>query len=126
MPYDIREAGENNFEVFDTESSEVKGKRASEDAAERLLDRLEATDHRKQVAERLERIEKRVERTPVKELSPEEKAAEYDRLMAEKGNGDPEPPKKAGDPTEPPKKEPDPEPPKPKRRGGYWGDRVES
>lgn len=44
-------------------------------------------------------------RIPNKELTPEEKAAEYDRLMKEK-NKPPEP--------EPPKPPPGPEPPEPK------------
>jgi hypothetical protein len=77
------------------------------------------------IVERMDRMEARLNRTPVKEMSPEEKAAEYDKLMAERNAPkppDPEPPKPApGSPVPPPAKEPDP----PKgRRDPFFGDRL--
>lgn len=123
MSLEIRQAGENNFEVFDTETNEVLGKRASEDAAETLQDRLETKLWRTEQAERLAKMEDRLNRTPTKEMTPEEKAAEYDKIIAEKGKVPDKDVKDA--PTPPPAKIPDPAPPKPEtKRSRYWGDQA--
>lgn len=105
MPYEIKERG-NKFYVVDTETKKIRGTYDDEDSAE---DRKDELDFRADVRNRINRM-------PVTEMTAEEKAKEYDRLMAEKN-------KPPTDPAIPPKKEPDP----PKtRRSAYWGDLDES
>lgn len=68
------------------------------DAAVRIL-REDATAARDaKLMERLDKLESRLERVPVKEMTAEEKAAEYDRLIAAQKTGGAPP---AGDPTPP-------------------------
>jgi hypothetical protein len=76
------------------------------------------------LAKRMTNIEERLKRMPVTEMSAEEKAAEYDKLMAERH-------KKTDPPAEPPKDPKAPVPPAPKapeppapKRDPYWGDRL--
>jgi hypothetical protein len=80
--------------------------------------------HNQTVLDRLDKLEKQTS----KELTPEEKAAEYDRLMAERGRKDPENGPGHGAPQPPPsgpvppnpKNPPDP----PKRTDFWWGDQI--
>jgi hypothetical protein len=69
------------------------------------------------VAERLDRMEQRLSRLPVTEMTPEEKAAAYDKLIAERNQASAEPAKKepsqSDSPAAPPQK-PDPEPKAPR------------
>jgi hypothetical protein len=124
MALDIRQAGESNYEVFDTETSEVLGKRASEDAAERLQDRLETQLWRKGHDDRLTKMEDRLSRTPTKEMTADEKAAEYDKMIASKNAEPPKVDPKNGDPKPPPAKVPDPTPPVTTKRSAYWGEQT--
>jgi hypothetical protein len=57
------------------------------DEAVRILREDATLEHNRAVLERLDRLEGRVNRMPVKEMSAEEKAAEYDRMMAEHHRG---------------------------------------
>lgn len=85
----------------------------------------------KALVERMDRMEERLKRVPVAEMTAEEKAAEYDRLMAAGGNPpapknpDPAPPTDPKPPAGPvppgPKPPTDPTPPK---RDPYWGDAL--
>lgn len=110
MAYEIKET-KGKFYVVDTETQRIRGGPYNdEDDAD---DRKDELDFRAEVRAGIGRI-------PGKELSPEEKAAEYDRLMAEKKNSDPNvPPKKDGD-GEPPDKDKDKKP----RRSAYWGEAI--
>jgi hypothetical protein len=58
--------------------------RADLDEAIRILKEDAEDGHRTEVLARLDRLEGRINRMPVKELSAEEKAAEYDRIMSER------------------------------------------
>lgn len=101
-----------------------------------ILREDEILSHNQRMSERLDRIEERMGRMPVKELSAEEKAAEYDRLMAERQRQG-SPPREEEEPEDrgakiggqPPAPQPKEEPREPAgtgnsrgRRGGYWGD----
>lgn len=62
------------------------------DNAIKILKEDANLEHNTKLMERLDRIEERLNRTPTKELSAEEKAAEYDLLMSERqGKTDPPP-----------------------------------
>lgn len=107
MSYEIRERG-GKFYVVDTSNNDkIRGTYDNEDAAE---DRKDELDFRATVRDRIRRM-------PVTEMTAEEKAKEYDRLMAEKNSQPPT------DPNRPPKKEPPTEQTKPKR-SAYWGDAL--
>lgn len=107
MPYEIKEKN-NKFFVVDTETQKIRGTYDNEDDAE---DRKDALDFRAEVRGRLSRM-------PVTQMTAEEKAAEYDRLMAEKE-------KEKVDPNLPPKQDPKTNPPKTPRRSLYWGQEIE-
>lgn len=85
------------------------------EAAIRILREDAILAGQRAIAERMDNMEKRVSRMPVVEMTAEEKAAEYDRLMAAKNKPEPpaEPPKPDGTPVPPPAKPT--EPPQPKR-----------
>src|SRR6266702_3019233 len=102
MAYEIRER-DGKFHVVDTETNKIRGSYDDEEKAE---DRKDDLDFRVHVTQRLDRM-------PVTQMTAEEKAAEYDRIMAEKNK----------DPNLPPKNEPPKDQPKPKR-SAYWGDRL--
>jgi hypothetical protein len=78
-------------------------------------------------AERLDRIEDQLKRVPGKEMTPEEKAAEYDKIIAERNATPAKPappePTKTDTPTPPPPKSADTDPPKPKR-DPWFGDAL--
>lgn len=57
------------------------------DAAVRILREDAQAARDRKLMERLDAMEDRLGRMPVKEMTPEEKAAEYDRLMAAQGTG---------------------------------------
>jgi hypothetical protein len=105
MAYEVKERS-GKFYVVDTETQKIRGTYDNEDAAD---DRKEDLEFRVHVKERLNRM-------PVSQMTAEEKAAEYDKLMAAKQT----------DPNLPPKKDPadKTDPPKPKR-SAYWGDRLD-
>jgi hypothetical protein len=105
MAYEVKQRG-TKFVVVDTETKRIRGTYDDEDSAE---DRKDDLDFKNEVRGKLSRM-------PVSEMTPEEKAAAYDKMMAEKND----PP----DPKIPPKKEDDPtEPTEPKvRRSAYWGE----
>lgn len=109
MGYEIKERG-GKFYVIDTDNNgKIRGTYDSEDAAE---DRKDDLDFRATVRDRMSRM-------PVIQMTAEEKAAEYDKMMAEKANTPPP------DPNVPPKKEPPATPPPATKRSAYWGDREE-
>lgn len=109
MAYEIKERG-GKFYVIDTDNNgKIRGTYDSEDAAE---DRKDDLDFRATVRDRMSRM-------PVTQMTAEEKAAEYDRMMAEKEKTPPT------DPNVPPKKETTNPPPPATKRSAYWGDREE-
>jgi hypothetical protein len=82
------------------------------EAAVRILREDAQLQHNRRLMERLDAMEERLGRMPVQELSAEEKAAAYDRLMAEQKQGKPgTPPGTPGAP--PPAGEKDPAAPPP-------------
>lgn len=102
MAFEIRNRG-GKYYVVDTDNNDkIRGTYDNEDAAE---DRQDELNFRAHVRDRLARI-------PVAQMTAEEKAAEYDRMMAEKQN----------DPKVPPKQDPPKDEGKTKKRSGYWGD----
>jgi hypothetical protein len=105
MPYEVKERNGQYF-VVDTTTKRIRGTYDDEDKAE---DRKDDLDFRETVRGRLERI-------PVAEMTAEEKAAAYDKMMAEKD--------KTPDPNVPPKKDDKVDPPKTKKHL-YWGDQLE-
>lgn len=106
MPYEIRERNDK-FYVVDTDNNDkIRGTYDNEDAAEDRKDDLDFRAH----------VRSKIDRLPVTEMTADEKAAAYDKMIAEK-NATPPP-----DPNLPPKKE---EIPKPKKRSAYWGDRLD-
>jgi hypothetical protein len=108
MPYEIKERN-NKFYVIDTDNNgKIRGTYDSEDAAEDRKDELDFRAH----------VRSRIDRLPVSEMTAEEKAAAYDKMMAEK-NKAPE------DKNLPPKKEDPPAPPVQKKRSGYWGEMLD-
>ena len=89
------------------------------DRAVQILKEDAQLAHNAALMERLDRLESRI---PGKELTAEEKAAEYDRLMAEKNKPAPaDPPAPKGGPKPP---EPKPEPPAdpPKKKDWWFGE----
>lgn len=109
MAYEVRERG-GKYHVVDTDTQKIRGSYEDEDSAE---DRKDELDFRATVRDRMSRM-------PVTQMTAEEKAAEYDRLMAEKAKAA----ATQTDPKLPPKKEETIDPPK-KKRSGYWGDQLE-
>lgn len=107
MGYEIKEKN-NKFYVVDNDTNKIRGTYENEDDAE---DRLDELKFRADVRGRLERI-------PVAEMTAEEKAAAYDKMMAEKNQPPP-------DPNLPPKKPEDDGKPKKVRRSAYWGQDIE-
>jgi hypothetical protein len=109
MGYEVKQRGDK-FVVVDTDTKRIRGTYDSEDDAE---DRKDDLDFKVEVRDRLSRV-------PVTEMTADEKAAEYDRLMAAKAN--------APDPHVPPAREGDDnggkkDPPKTTvRRSAYWGE----
>ena len=82
--------------------------------------------HNQEMIKRMDAMEKRLERMPVTEMTAEEKAAAYDKLMAEKNQPPTDPPK---DPPKDPKNGPVPPNPRPEvppapKRDPFWGDRL--
>lgn len=108
MPFEIREK-KDKFYVVDTDTQKIRGTYDSEDDAE---DRLDELNFRADVRGRLNRI-------PVAEMTAEEKAAAYDKLMAEKNNQPPT------DPNLPPKQDDKKDPNKKVKRSAYWGQEIE-
>jgi hypothetical protein len=105
MAYEIKQRGEKWY-VLDTENNnKIRGTYDNEDAAEDRKDELDFRAH----------VRSRIDRLPVTQMTAEEKAAEYDKMMAEKNQQTPP------DPNVPPKKEGVTEPPKVKK-SAYWGD----
>lgn len=102
MPYEIRKKGDS-FYVVDTANQKIRG--GPYDNEDKAEDRQDELDFRETVRNRMSRM-------PVTEMTPEEKAAAYDKMMAEKEKDPKIPPKKEEPPTEPPKT----------RRSAYWGD----
>lgn len=108
MPYEIKRKNDK-FYVVDTADQRIRGgPYESEDRAE---DRQDELDFRETVRNRMSRM-------PVTEMTADEKAAAYDKMMAEKTS---EP-----DPRIPPKKEEPSTPDPPKRKSLYWGEMDES
>lgn len=106
MPYEIKTKNDK-FYVVDTDTQKIRGTYDNEDDAE---DRKDALDFRAEVRGRLSRM-------PVTEMTAEEKAAAYDKMMAEKNT----PPT---DPNLPPKQE-DKDKTKKVRHSAYWGQEIE-
>lgn len=108
MPYEIKERS-GKFYVVDTATQKIRG--GPYDDEDKAEDRQDELDFRETVRNRMSRM-------PVTEMTPEEKAAEYDKMMAERD--------KQTDPKIPPKKEPEPPKTEPVKRSRYWGDQLES
>jgi hypothetical protein len=104
MGYEVKERS-GKFYVVDTETNKIRGTYDSEDSAD---DRKEELEFRVHVRQRLERM-------PVSQMTSEEKAAEYDKLMAAKQT----------DPNVPPKKDPKDEPPPKTKKSAYWGELLD-
>lgn len=105
MAYEIKQRGEKWY-VLDTENNnKIRGTYDNEDAAEDRKDDLDFRAH----------VRSRIDRLPVTQMTAEEKAAEYDKMMAEKN----QPP---ADPNLPPKKDETTDPPKTTKKSAYWGD----
>lgn len=100
MAFEIRQK-DNKHYVVDTETNKVRGTYDDLDDAE---DRKDELDFRADVRSRISRM-------PVQEMTAEEKAAAYDKMMADKAA--------QSDPNLPPKQEPVKEPSKPKKLS-YW------
>lgn len=108
MGYEIKEKN-NKFYVVDTETKKIRGTYDDEDSAEDRKDELDFRAH----------VRSKIDRLPVTEMTAEEKAAAYDKMMADKDN-------KPTDGNLPPKTPPaDDKTDKPKR-SAYWGDRLEN
>jgi hypothetical protein len=105
MPYQIKQKGAKFF-VVDTTTQKIKGSYDDEDSADDRKDDLEFKEH----------VRDRLSRMPVSQMSADEKAQEYDRLMAEKTNAPP-----PNDPNVPPKIDTKIDPPKVKH-SAYWED----
>jgi DNA-directed RNA polymerase delta subunit len=107
MPYEIKQKGDK-FYVVDTADNKIRGTYDNEDSAEDRKDELDFRAH----------VRSRIDRLPVTEMTAEEKAAAYDKMMAEKD--------KPTDSHIPPKKdEQEEKDKKPKRRSPYWGTEVD-
>lgn len=103
MAYEIK-SKDGKYYVVDSETNKVRGTYDSEDDAE---DRKDELDFRNHVRSRLERI-------PVAEMTAEEKAAAYDKMMADKAA--------SADKNLPPKIDPTANPPKDTKvkKLSYW------
>jgi hypothetical protein len=106
MPFEIKEKG-NTYYVIDTATQKIKGSYDDEDSADDRKDDLEFKEH----------VRERLSRMPVTQMTAEEKAAEYDNLMAAKNAQKPP----ETDSKIPPKIDPPAHPPEVKR-SRYWGD----
>jgi hypothetical protein len=109
MAYEIKTRGDKYYVVDTTDNNKIRG--GPYDDEDKAEDRRDELDFRQTVRDRLSRM-------PVAQMSAEEKAAEYDRMMAEKKD----PPET--DPKIPPKKDETTEPPKTKK-SAYWGDSLD-
>lgn len=107
MAWEVREK-RGKFYVVNSETEKVRG--APFDDEDDADDKADELNFREEVRSGVGRI-------PGKELSAEEKAAAYDKLMAEKNQPPP-------DPNLPPKKEGDGKDDKtpPVKKKGYWSD----
>lgn len=105
MSFEVKHKGDKYYVV--DENGKIRGSYANEEDAD---DRKDDLDFRVEVRERLSRM-------PVTQMTAEEKAAAYDKLMADHEAKKVAPP----DSQIPPKKDPPEEPPKVKR-SAYWGD----
>jgi hypothetical protein len=117
-PYQARPK-DDRFEVVDEANGTVITTRATLEAAEDYIDRRELRDEFRKLGDRI----------PNKELTPEEKAAAYDKMIAEqaKEKNQPPPTNNDGGNTDnsgapPPPKPKEQEPPKEtgKKRAGFW------
>jgi hypothetical protein len=111
MRYEIKEKN-GKFYVIDTEdNNKIRGTYEDEDRAEDRKDELDFRAH----------VRSRIDRLPVTQMTAEEKAAEYDKMMADKNNQQTPP----TDDNLPPKKDKvDDKPPK-TGRSRYWGDQLD-
>jgi hypothetical protein len=106
MPYEIKRKNDQYY-VVDTANQKIRG--GPYDSEDKAEDRQDELDFRETVRNRMSRM-------PVTEMTAEEKAAAYDKMMAEKEKDPKIPPKKEGDPpTDPPKK-----------KSLYWGELDET
>ena len=82
--------------------------------------------HNQEIIKRMDAMEKRLERMPVTEMTAEEKAAAYDKLMAQQNQPPPkgDPPSDPKPPAGPVPPDPKPTPPTPPKRDAFWGDRL--
>src|SRR5580692_9523662 len=105
MSYEVKQRGDK-FVVVDMATKRIRGTYDSEDDAE---DRKDDLEFKNEVREKLARV-------PVTEMTAEEKAAAYDKMIADKGLGE-------TDTKRPPKLDEDKDKDKSKvRRSAYWGD----
>jgi hypothetical protein len=106
MGYEIKTRGDKYY-VVDTDTKKIRGTYDNEDDAE---DRKDELDFRATVRDRMSRM-------PVAEMTAEEKAAAYDKMMAEKN--------KDNDSNLPPKKDEKTNPEtKTKKRGSLFWDSL--
>jgi hypothetical protein len=106
MGFEVKQRGDK-YVVVDTDTKRIRGTYDNEDDAE---DRKDDLEFKIEVRERLGRM-------PVTEMTPEEKAAAYDKMIAERNATPP-------DPHVPPKKDDETsDDKKPKaRKSAYWGE----
>ena len=119
MAFEIQTRDEKYYVINSTTKKIRGGPYESESAAENRKDDLEDSEA---IRSRFDGIEERLKRMPVVEMTAEEKAAEYDRMIAEKNR---QAPHESSKDTAPPRKD---EPTKDntdvksRRRSLYWGD----
>lgn len=102
MPYEIKSKNDK-FYVVDTDTNKIRGAYDNEDAAEDRKDELDFRAH----------VRSRIDRLPVTEMTADEKAAAYDKMMADKGKADDKLPPKIDDTDKPPVT---------KKKSLYWGE----
>jgi hypothetical protein len=92
MPYEIKQR-DSKYYVVNAEDQKIRGTYDNEDAAEDRMDELTFREH----------VRSKLDRIPVAEMTAEEKAAAYDKMITEKNTAPPDPhvPPKI-DPTTPP------------------------
>lgn len=111
MAYEIKKDGDKYYVVDTNNNNKIRG--GPYDDEDKAEDRQDELDFRATVRDRIGRM-------PVTQMTAEEKAAEYDKMMKDKENGAP-----PTDKNIPPKKDDAPTPPPtPPKRSGYWGDRL--
>jgi hypothetical protein len=111
MPYEIRQRGDSYYVIDTGNNDKIKGSYDSEDKAEDRKDELDFRAH----------VRSRIDRLPVSEMTADEKAAAYDKMMADKNTAPPP------DPNLPPKKDNSDATGKPNkaRKSAYWGELPE-